>query len=60
VDNEDGRRIARQWKREIRQREVAADHGKDDRFVRFIVWTVLWLIWLVGLAVFVSWLGERR
>ena len=46
----DSKRIAREWKREIETeiRRLAA--AKDDGSWKIVVWTVLEVIWLVGLV----------
>lgn len=43
----DGKRIAREWKREIEAeiRNLAA--AQNDRWGKIVVWTVLEAVWLV-------------
>jgi hypothetical protein len=58
VTDEDGRRIARQWNREIEEQERRLDKDKDDGRGTLIVWMLLWLVWLAALVVFVSWVSS--
>ena len=52
----DSKRIAREWNREIEaeMRRLAA--RKDDGKWKFVVWTLLEAIWLVGLVLMVGFL----
>jgi hypothetical protein len=52
----DSKRIAREWNREIEaeMRRIAA--RKDDGKWKFVVWTLLEAIWLVGLVLMVGFL----
>jgi len=57
VTEGDGKRIARQWSREVEDALRRANHPKENGRGRIVVWTVLWLIWLVALAFLGGWVA---
>jgi hypothetical protein len=57
---EEAKRIARQWTREIEEEIRMRDEPKDKGPGRILVWTVLWLAWLVVLGVIVGWAALSR
>jgi hypothetical protein len=44
----DSRRIAREWNREIETENRRLAARRDEGWGRFVVWTVLELVWLVA------------
>ena len=44
----DSRRIAREWNREIEEETRRLAARRDEGWGRFVVWTVLELVWLVA------------
>jgi hypothetical protein len=56
VNDDNARRRVRQWNREIDQQERA--EGRDeDRFGRTVVWTLLWVMWLICLVALLNWVS---
>ena len=46
--NQDGKHIAREWKREIEDEIRDSAALQNDRWGKVLVWTVLEAIWLVA------------
>jgi hypothetical protein len=47
----DSKRIARDWNREIDAELRRLDTRHDDRWGKFVVWTALEVLWVVGVFV---------
>jgi hypothetical protein len=55
VTQDDSRRIARQWNREIED-EIRHEDARNAAGGRWkpVVWGVLWVLWLVSLAALIA------
>jgi Flp pilus assembly protein TadB len=60
VAEEEAKRIAREWKREIEEELRRTSQPRNKGTGRLIVWTLLWLVWLGVLVMVVAWATESR